>query len=217
MAEQKDNRFKITVAIFIAVVSVVSAIGGAQAGFLNTDDGELTRIGLLNKTRQQQIDLSHRLTALDQSLYAQQYQEQQRLAELTESDAVEARQQGRDSEARALEEQADAQKAMTNHLRNFFYADYKIADGGYDEGQLVDDLKLSMGAREYRSLQPDEYIQRGDARGEIGIKAMLALAVSSASLVLFGLADMISRKVKYVFAICGIVVLLASVYMLITA
>ena len=215
--DEKGDRFKIVVAILIAVVSVVGAVGGGRAGLLGTEDGELTRIGLLNKTRQQQIDLSHELTAMDQALYAQQFVEQDTLAGLTEADAVEARQQGRDAEARALDEQAGAYRQMTGHLRNFFYADYQSPRGGYDESQLTGDLKLSMGAREYRGLQPEANIERGDARGEIGIKSMLALAVSSVSLLLFGLADLISRKIKYVFAVLGVAVLLVSVTMLVVA
>jgi hypothetical protein len=217
MDESKNDRFKAAVAIMIAVVSVVGAYGGARAGLLGSIDNELTRIGQLNKVRQQQIDLSHALTALDQTLYAQQYVEQQRLAELTEAGAVEARQQGRAAQAQALEEQAGASRTMANQLRNFFYADYQRAGSGYDAATLTEDLKLSMSAREYKTLKPEDYIQRGDDEGARGIACMLALAVSSVSLVFFGLADMIGRKVKYVCVVLGVAVLILSVYMLATA
>lgn len=217
MSEANSDRFKIVVAILIALVSIVGAVGGGRAGFLNTEDGELTRTGLLNKTRQQQIELQNRLIALDQSLYAEQYTEQMKLAELTGANAVEARQQGRSSEARALEEQADAFRRMANHLHSFFYADYITPSGGYDQAQLEDELKLSLSAREYRGLQPEGYITRGDARGEIGIRSMLGLAVATLSLLFFGLADMMNRKLKYVMVALGVAVLLFSIWMLINA
>ena len=157
---------------------------------LNTEDGELTRTGVLNKTRQSQINLSHQLTAMDQALYAQQFIEQERLADLTRQGAVEARQQGRAAEARALETQADANARRQGHVRNFFYADYRTGKDGYDEDQLNADLKLSLVAREYRGLQPETFINRGDARGGLAIDLMLALVVTAGSLLLFGLAIM---------------------------
>ena len=66
--EPKTDFFKLAVAILIAVVAVTAAVGGGRAGFLNTEDGELARTGVLNKTRQSQINLSHQLTAMDQAL-----------------------------------------------------------------------------------------------------------------------------------------------------
>lgn len=216
-ADGKNDIFKLAVAILIALVAVSAAIGGGRAGFLNTEDGELTRTGVLNKTRQNQINLSHQLTAMDQALYAQQYVEQERLAELTRQGAVEARQQGRDAEARALELQADANVRMQTHLRNFFYADYRTDKDGYDEDQLNSDLKLSLSAREYRGLQPERYIARGDARGQLAIDIMLALVVMAGSLLLFGLADMASSRIKYAFAALGGIVLLIGVYLIIQA
>lgn len=217
MSEANSDRFKIIVAILIALVSIVGAIGGGRAGFLGTEDNELTRTGILNKTRQQQIELQDRLIALDQSLYAVQYAEQAKLADLTSISAVEAQQQGRSTEARGLEEQAGAYRRMATHLNNFFYADYLTASGSYDQARLEDDLKLSLGAREYRGLQPESYIARGDARGEIGIRSMLALAVATVSLLFFGLADMTTRKIKYVLVALGVAVLLFSIWMLINA
>jgi hypothetical protein len=214
---KQNNTFKIAIAVCIAAVSVVGGIGGGRAGLMDSEDNRLTRAGLLNKTRQEQINLANQLTALDQALYAQQYQEQLKLAASTEADAIEIRQQGRTNEARVLEEQADAHRALAAHLRNFFYADYAVAGGGFDEARFIDDLTLSYGAREYRGLDPDGYIQRGDAQGDVGIRSVLALAVSGIALVLFGLADMTSRKIKYLLAALGVAVLLLSAWMLINA
>ena len=212
--EPPTDFFKLAVAILIAVVAVTAAIGGGRAGFLNTEDTELTRTGVLNKTRQSQIDLSHQLTAMDQALYAQQYVEQERLAELTRQAAVEARQQGRDAEARALESQADANTRMQSHLRNYFYADYRTGADGYDENQLNADLKLSLGAREYRGLQPEVYINRGDARGNLAVDLMLALLVTAGSLLLFGMADMAASRIKFLYAGLGVIVLAVGIFLI---
>ena len=213
-SEPKTDFFKLAVAILIAVVAVTAAVGGGRAGFLNTEDAEMTRTGLLNKTRQSQINLSHQLTAMDQALYAQQFIEQERLADLTRQGAVEARQQGRPAEARALETQADANARLQGHLRNFFYADYRTGKDGYAEDQLNADLKLSLVAREYRGLQPETYINRGDARGNLAIDLMLALVVTAGSLLMFGLADMASSRIKYAYAGLGVIVLAIGIYLI---
>jgi hypothetical protein len=218
VSETKQNHtFKIAIALCIAIVSVVGGIGGGRAGLMDGEDNRLTRAGLLNKARQEQINLAHQLAALDQALYAQMYQEQQKLAASTDADAVEIRQQGRANEARALEEEADAHRALAAHLRGFFYADYALAEGGFDEARFIEDQKLSFGAREYRGLDPDGYIQRGDALGDVGMRSVLALAVSGIALVFLGLADMTTRKIKYLLAALGVAVLLLSVWMLINA
>jgi hypothetical protein len=212
--EPKTDFFKLAVAILIAVVAVTAAVGGGRAGFLNTEDGELTRTGVLNKTRQSQINLSHQLTAMDQALYAQQFIEQERLADLTRQGAVEARQQGRPAEARALEAQADANTRLQGHLRNFFYSDYRTSKDGYDETQLNADLKLTLVAREYRGLQPEAFINRGDARGALAIDLMLALVVTAGSLLLFALADMSTSRIKYAYAGLGAIVLAIGIFLI---
>lgn len=212
--EPRHDLFKLVVASLIAVVAVTAAVGGGRAGFLNTEDAELTRTGILNKTRQAQISLSHRLAAMDQALYAQEYIEQERLAEVIRQNAVEARQQGRPSEARALEIQADATARLQGHLRNYFLADYRTPQDGYDEDQYNADLKLSLSAREYRGLQPENFINRGDARGNLAIDLMLALVVTAASLVLFGLADMATSRIKYAHAGLGVLVLAIGIFLI---
>lgn len=212
--EPKRDYFKVAVASLIAAVAVTAAVGGGRAGFLNTEDAELTRTGILNKTRQAQISLSHQLAAMDQALYAQEFIAQERLADLTRQGAVEARQQGRSAEARALETEADANARLQGHLRNYFFAGYRTDRDGYDEEQFNADLKLSLTAREYRGLQPDTYLNRGDARGNLAIDLMLALVVTSASLLLFGLADMATSRIKYAQAGLGVVVLTIGIYLI---
>ena len=54
---------------------------------------------------------------------------------------------------------------------------------------------------------PDPRKARATALAAFTFACMLALAVSSVSLVLFGLADMVSRKIKYIFVVIGLAVL----------
>ena len=83
-----------------------------------------------------------------------------------------------------------------------------------DEDQLNADLKLSLVAREYRGLQPETFINRGDARGGLAIDLMLALVVTAGSLLLFGLADMASSRIKYAYAGLGVIVLAIGIYLI---
>jgi hypothetical protein len=121
---------------------------------------------------------------------------------------------GRPAEARALEAQADANTRLQGHLRNFFYSDYRTGKDGYDESQLNADLKLTLIAREYRGLQPETFINRGDARGGLAIDLMLALVVTAGSLLLFALADMAASRIKYAYAGLGVIVLAIGIFLI---
>jgi tetratricopeptide (TPR) repeat protein len=199
--EKMSERFKIFVAIMIAVVTVVSALIAWRSALAAVDAGNFDDAGILAALNREEANT---IASIDSSQARAAYISYRRNVLLAEELIP---QDGNiasltEDEARQFREAIELATAS----RQFFSTQYVDENSMYDYERQIGQA-LAQAARE-KDLEPDRHFAAANQSREKSVGFVATLLLMGISLLLFAIAETIGHVVKFALALGGMAFLL---------
>jgi hypothetical protein len=215
--EPRFDRFRVGVAVLIAIVSILSALVASRASL------EAGRAADLDQRGTQEVLQRHQKIAEVEGDITQDlrllgpYQEHVLSARLLARDAEQARARGFLDLAEELRGRSNEESTLARSLRLRFLA--FIPDFGDDEGNVAYELEVAREFREaleedLRVLNPDETFEAAERAHDRTVQLVGVTTLFIASLFFLTLAQFVRLALRRRFAVAGVGVLAGALVLL---
>jgi hypothetical protein len=207
MSESTSSRFETYLAVCIAIATVLGAVLAARATLLNDDANEADQIGIASTLDLALAQSSHEAQRAQNLTAFLDFATQRRSAELMVQEMNQLN--PADPLWQQLDDESSAEWNKAINSRYFFDSNYYDKLSNTWDQQTFMDGKL-VEAASLQDLNPEPHFTSADDGRVKATKFVGGIAVLSAALFCFAVANVIRYRIKYAVAALGTLILIGS-------
>ena len=207
---QSSDRFKFAVGLLLAVVTVIGAVAAWRAAIAADGASNADFAGLAATLNAEETRALNHVTAYEHYRAYTAYLRHNELGNAIAEDWPDAS----DADALTLErQQTEAWDLATEIQGSFFPNRYLKPDGSYDTPRELDESWAD--AAQGKDLNPEPHFSRADRLRSKSTTLVSLLIILAVALLLYTLAETIERRIRYVMALAGTLLLVSGVILLV--